>query len=384
MNFDLNIWRSHHQRPYYREWEDVTSFAVSGADSREDLIEKLVQNFELVLDEITHHLAHDVMAYSIKTYLRLPNRNHYTAAIANSVMDAEEQADDTAIQHALIFMREIERKAPELLQAYVDDIVQDTDRRSSSYGKYRTGGSVAVEYLPRTWVRDRQDDTNGIMELIEAYKGNSTLRHYMEDGEFIRNQYFLAGKATLLTQANQSFVTIAGKGGSASVPPQTSIMLGDGWTAFPPPTNLLVNQTAGVSVSVEGLPFHININSDASNAAKELTVLKDATQAITLDELKRGFTVNSIAPPAQTTTILHDQTIAVGVTQSVNVANLFTGRSVVITVGTSNASIATAQISSGETSIGIVGRAVGTAKITVTGTNVAGSTSVEFNVTVTA
>ena len=385
MTFNLDLWRSRHGEPVDRDWlvSGHTLFnRIKPADTRLELKAKIENAFELWIDELTEHLAHDTLATAVKTYLRIPNRNHYTVALADSTISQEEQLDDEAIRHILCFMREIERHAPVLLQGYLDaSIVGGPGDRSNRIGKHYLPPTVP-NYNTTNWIKQRMDDANAILDLMNAYEDNDTLRHFMEDGEFIRNQYYQHGKATLTTLGNKSFVRLAGKGGSAELPAQTSLMLGDGWTAFSPPTNLLTNQTDGVKVSVDGRPFHINVNADSMTAAVEYTVLDGASRDMTLAELKRGFTVNSIAPPTNTETVLHDQSIAVGVTQSVNVANLFTGRGIAISVGTSNAGVATAQISSGETSIGIVGQSAGTATITVTATNVAGTISRTFDVTV--
>ena len=80
---------------------------------------------------------------------------------------------------------------------------------------------------------------------------------------------------------------------------------------------------------------------------------------------------------------LADVTLAVGVTESVDLAGLFGGLNINITAVSSDTEKATVQVNSSQTSMGVVGIAAGSAKITVSGSNTAGTTNVKFDVTVT-
>ena len=80
---------------------------------------------------------------------------------------------------------------------------------------------------------------------------------------------------------------------------------------------------------------------------------------------------------------LADVTLAVGVTESVDIAGLFTGLNMVISAVSSDSGKATVQVNSSRTSMGVVGVAAGSATITVSGSNLAGTTDVTFVVTVT-
>ena len=353
-------------------------------DTREELIEALQTNFEKAIDTWTVLFAHDVLAMAVKTYMRLPNRNHYTAAIVNTMLSTSEQLDDTAHRQVMCFMREIELGVPGLYQGYIDNIIVGTNPQHRSYNKYYVARDAPNYNIREPWLRERYDIAIGIAALMREYEALPTLAHFMADGNFMRNQYLQPGKATLITLENTSFLRLAGYVSSAELPPQTSLMLGDGWQGFAPPAARLTNQTDGVKVATAGRAFHITIDADDTNVAETLTVNKDATQAITLAQLKRGFTVASIAPPAVTATMLPDQTLAVGVTQSVSIANLFTGFNITrITTTSSDVHRVRTQTVGGEQSIGIVGVSEGTATVTITATNISGSTDRTFQVTVT-
>lgn len=386
MTVTFDLWQT---RPLPVDVEDLDFINIAGSlqytDTREELVAALQTNFERAIDAWTAIFAHDVLVMAVKTYMRLPNRNRYTAAIVKSMLSDTELLDDTAHRQIVCFMREIKEGIPELYQGYVDNIIIGTDpQRSYSYNKYYVARDAPNYDIRNPWLRERYDDAIGIAALMREYEVLPTLAHFMEDGDFIRNQYLSPGQVSLITLGNISFLRLAGHVGSAELPPKTSLMLGDGWQAFAPPAARLANQTDGVKVATAGRACHITIAADDNNAKETLTLNRDATQAITLAQLKRGFTVASIAPPAITATPLPDQTLAVGVTQSVSIANLFTGFNITrITTASSNVHRLRTQTVGGEQSIGIVGVAEGTVTVTVTATNISGSTDRTFQVTIT-
>ena len=70
--------------------------------------------------------------------------------------------------------------------------------------------------------------------------------------------------------------------------------------------------------------------------------------------------------------------------QSVNLIGLFTGLRVNVTASSADENIATVAVNENTTSMGVTGVAIGTTKITVTGTNEAGAVSVDFDLTIIA
>ena len=86
----------------------------------------------------------------------------------------------------------------------------------------------------------------------------------------------------------------------------------------------------------------------------------------------------------KSTRSLPDVSIEQDVTQSVNIEGLFSGIRLTTTVSSSDDTKVTATKSRSGSSMGISAIAVGSADITVTGSNEAGSVTVSFKVTVTA
>ena len=110
---------------------------------------------------------------------------------------------------------------------------------------------------------------------------------------------------------------------------------------------------------------------------------QDATYQMTIPIQIWGVRSSVIAPPTIVNR-LPDISINVGVTESVNIANLFGGSRITVTAESSDVTKATIQMNESKTSIGVVGRAAGKTTITVNGSNESGEVSVSFVVTVTA
>ena len=110
---------------------------------------------------------------------------------------------------------------------------------------------------------------------------------------------------------------------------------------------------------------------------------EDQTYQMTIPIQIWGVRSSVIVPPAVLNR-LPDISVAVGVTESVNISNLFTGQRITITAESSDVTKATVQMNESKTSIGVVARAAGKSTITVTGSNESGEETVTFVVTVTA
>ena len=109
---------------------------------------------------------------------------------------------------------------------------------------------------------------------------------------------------------------------------------------------------------------------------------EDVTYQLTIPLQIWGVRSSVIEPPTIVNR-LPDISVNVGVTESVNISNLFGGQRLSITAESSDVTKATVQMNEAKTSIGIVARATGKTTITVTGSNESGEVTVTFVVTVT-
>lgn len=111
-------------------------------------------------------------------------------------------------------------------------------------------------------------------------------------------------------------------------------------------------------------------------------LMKDTTYQLT--HVLQLFGVRST--PILAPTVAREQSdlsIATGVTESVNLANLFNGTRLTITAESSSTPIATVQVNQAQTSMGVVAVAAGKSTIKVTARNETDSAVVTFEVTVT-
>ena len=144
------------------------------------------------------------------------------------------------------------------------------------------------------------------------------------------------------------------------------------------------NTTDTVTVTAKNGPNQFRIKTSGT-WGRWVTLLPNSTHTFPKAQLT-GSDVNIESRPILVPTAtreLADVTLAVAVTESVDLTGLFEGLNISITAVSADTDKATVQVNQAQTSMGVVGVAAGTVKITVTGSNLAGSTEVEFTVTVT-
>ena len=141
-----------------------------------------------------------------------------------------------------------------------------------------------------------------------------------------------------------------------------------------------VNQTDGIKLTALNGPIEI---SWLGNTATTVLV-KDAEQTIDNAEFTSKVTLllKPIDLPKAIGSLSDISSIDIGVTESVDLQNLFEGHRLNITATSSRSSVARPQVNQAQTSMGVVAVSKGRARITVTATNEAGSVSIPFSVTV--
>ena len=116
-------------------------------------------------------------------------------------------------------------------------------------------------------------------------------------------------------------------------------------------------------------------------------LLKNTSRTFTSQELEEGIKTEPILLPVSTRTIANVDLSLGGssaiTAQSINVANLFSGRVNNITVSSSDPSKVNAALNTGHVWMGVHAVSVGAATISIVATNEAGSTKVNFQTTVT-
>ena len=144
------------------------------------------------------------------------------------------------------------------------------------------------------------------------------------------------------------------------------------------------NTTDTVTITAKNGPSQFRIKTGGT-WGRWVVLLPNSTHTFPKSQLV-GSDVNIESRPILPPTVereLADVSLNVGVTESVDIAGLFGGLNISISAASSDTDKATVQVNSSQTSMGVSGVAAGTATITVTGSNTAGNTTAEFDVTVT-
>ena len=139
-----------------------------------------------------------------------------------------------------------------------------------------------------------------------------------------------------------------------------------------------------VTITAKNGPSQIRIKTSSTVWGSPFVLAKDASRMITKTEMAYDIESVPILLPVAKREMLDITDLNVGVVESVNLANLFDGIRITITATSADTDKVTVSVNSSQNSMGVTGVAVGTTKITVTATNEAGATTVDFDVTVTS
>ena len=143
------------------------------------------------------------------------------------------------------------------------------------------------------------------------------------------------------------------------------------------------NNTDTLTLTSKNGPNEITVTT---NRVPVKSVLAKNTSKVLVNAELMGSVVSTqpILLPIANRTLPNITDLEVDEVQSVNIDGLFTSIRGNVTAHSANTRVATVSVNSGQTSMGVTGRSTGTAKITVTDTNEAGSTNVSFDLTVIA
>ena len=144
-----------------------------------------------------------------------------------------------------------------------------------------------------------------------------------------------------------------------------------------------VNNTDTLDIVSKNGPNEITVTTN--NVPVKSALAKDAKKTLVNAELM-GSVVSTqpILLPVATRELPDIGDLEVAEVQSVNLIGLFTGLRVNVTASSADENIATVAVNENTTSMGVTGVAIGTTKITVTGTNEAGAVSADFDLTIIA
>ena len=148
-----------------------------------------------------------------------------------------------------------------------------------------------------------------------------------------------------------------------------------------PPAGHRNNEIDTLTITSRNGANFYNIKDSAGNWSSDAVLNKDTSKTFTFAEMTYGVRTRPIAPPTVYRTV-DDQSLNVAVVQSVSLDTVFTGVLLTTTAQSNNEGVITVIVTR-DGNLAITGVAAGTATITVTATNVSGSASTTFDVTVT-
>ena len=367
---------------YWRSHSGGSTYSVSSRsyDTRQELERDIRVAVSYEISAELKFLIDDVEQLAVLTAVQHAT-NPNTLALANARIPDSLTPDDT-LRFLIAFLYEREAGEEAAVQFGLDNIYQDQN------SKWRVREFTPFESIVR-WLK-RSDK---IVELMKRFEANS-LKDLAGVGytDYVRNSALVELGETIGIQIQTSTTqAILGARGATGV------------TAYLP-------MPANFKLDVPQLQGIWNLSSSDPNTARPVTITgkngaslihtysganyisrvknpdhllaKDATFQLTHALMRHQITSTPIPIPTVATEQA-DLTIATGVTESVNLSSMFSGTRLTITAESHSPTIATVQVNSSQTSMGVVGVMAGTTPIKVSCSNESGSVSQTFTVTVT-
>ena len=367
-------WEPHLTTYQDRIMGNVLRRGVDNLDNIDRLVELYCKAF---IDLVLESQLNDVMHVSIQNALKHTTSQETLSLARDRIPSSTQNDQNLRFLIALLYEKQLG------FQNYVQYVKNRVglDRRT---GKYRLLLSGSVEPFLDKWVKR----ATKIVEIMKT--GRSKVGALVEDSDFIRNWALidLGEKTGLEVTSNgnqfnigvvqnnviQYFSLLAGQ----------SVMMerlkGLKVVAL---RNRVTNPDDMTIVAKNG-PSEVRIKADADTWGAPFVLAKDASRTVTKAEMAHDIESTPILVPKIVRQIPDVTDLNVGVTESVSLEDLFDGIRFHIAISSEDTGKVSVGLSSNQHSMRVVGVAVGTVKITVTATNEAGSSTVDFDVTVTA
>lgn len=369
-------WRPH--KTHVRELSAYLQGIRTGVDTLA-LAESLVDIYiEVDVDTHLFPQQNDVAYLAIRSALH-HTTNRDTLGLATDRIPQNSTLDAT-LSFLIAYIHERDVGMP-ALKAHVKTLIR------RQHGKYIVPVTTTeARNATELWVT-RADR---IVELMQTAR--SKVGHFAADAEFMRNWALVdLGEATgveVKTGNNPVqlgfYRAAAGTVNRYRMASQsiTKLIALRGLWRPPASREYRYTGTDTVTVTSRNGPNRIRVKTGQDTWGAWQTLLEGASRTFTKAEMRYDIASQPIHVPAVLKTPA-DITLAVGVTESVDIDEFFSGIDVNLTAVSADTHKATVQVNQAQTSMGVIGVAAGTVTITVTATNAAGTTSVTFDVTVT-
>ena len=343
-----------------------------------DNIDELIKSFcESYIDVTLRSQVNDLMHISIQNALK-HTTNQDTVALSTKRIPASVQNDDT-LRFLIAYLYEKQLGFPKYVLHARSLIYFDRNIR-----KYKIGSGSSAKPFVKRWV-DRATKIAEIMQTSRSKVGNLTM-----DADFIRNWALidLGEKTGLDVTANGNAFNIGVIQNNHRfyyklIADQSVKMERLKGLQVITLRSRVVSPDAVTIVAKNG-PSEVRIKTDASTWGAPFVLAKDASRVVTKAEMAHDIESTPILVPKILRQLPDITDLNVGVTESVSLEDLFDGIRFHISISSEDTGKVTVGLSSNQHSMRVVGVAAGIVKITVTATNEAGSSTVDFDVTVTA
>lgn len=351
------------------------------SDTRQGLIAQLDSFFDYTFDVLLRYQINDVIHLSVLNSVARTT-DARTLALARKRIPAAAGTEDTT-RFLINFLHEKKLAKPELVSYLETTITQNAEgkytviRDDHLFSRFKLWGRIAVKITEiMKWL-----DSN-IPTIGGGFEDKIREMALVELGEKVGVKI-----QTSSAPVNLNIHTESGTPTYHKIPANSTIHLStlDGvfnWdngdrTARPASLTGVNGASLVKSRTVSGPLNNLQVVDNP-----DYVLLKDATYQLTHNLQLFGVRSTPILAPTVTTEQA-DLTIATGVTESVSLSPLFGGTRLTITAVSSKTTVATVQVNSTQTSMGVVAVSAGTSTITITATNESGSVDVDFTVTVT-
>ena len=367
-------WKPHNTNLLNRELIIQSDAAFN---SPPEAISYLKSFLEMSIDEWLSNQINDTIHLSVQNALK-HTTNQDTLSLATARIPSSVTSEDT-LRFLIAFLYEKQIGVQRILDLYGHTIYLSEIKKYVLVPQRYTISISMVE-----WTR-RADKIVEIMQTAPTKVGELS-----RNADAIRNAALIdLGEKTglqLTSLANKISFNIGetsdqGNTISRTLAPNTSFFVEKASDFRIAGTR--ANNTDTLTLTSKNGPNEITVT--ANNVPVTSVLAKDATKTLVNAELM-GSVVSTqpILLPVATRELPDIGDLEVAEVQSVNLIGLFTGLRVNVTASSADENIATVSVNDNTTSMGVTGVAIGTTKITVTGTNEAGAVSVDFNLTIIA
>ena len=327
---------------------------------------------ELVMEEIDNYVP--MVAVKLALMAHVPSTNAATQALLSSAIPTGDTAVKE-IRYLAAFKAEVRREYASLVPVLIQSANNRLDTTRLSEFWYWGIWRYQFKSIISQWMLANHKRALKVADIM-SYCDTRNMTNVAIDFEWIRD-------SARVQLGELGGFTLTG----GSKPIHLTTRLGQTQRVYTAGSIMKANAIYRLSEEQGGIGTATIVAGDAPvkfsiGTSGETTLAASGTRIFSDRELINGISIRTVAPPTTTQTI-NPQSTQVGDSQTTNFV-AFTGEDIVYSVSSSDSAIVNARLSASPNIIVLSALKVGTATVTLTATNGAGSASVTFDVVVTS